>query len=220
MSQNCSLKKTIKNLLIIGDSYSTFEGYIPEGYHPFYPIHKNSRVDKVTDTWWHKFVTETEANLVRNDSWSGSTVCYTGRNSPEYGYRSSFVNRFHLMKKEDFFKKNEIDTVLIFGGTNDSWLDTTPKGEEMLEGWTEESLYSTLPAISYLIAKLKEEIPDGNIIFIINTELDERIVNAIKSASEHFGTSYVELHDFDKVEGHPTPVGMANICNQILKAIN
>ena len=219
MSKNSTLNKAIENMLIIGDSISTFEGYIPEGYRPYYPIHQNSRVDSVADTWWHKLTVKIGANLVRNDSWSGSTVCYTGRNSPEYGYRSSFVNRLHLMIKEDFFNKNKIDTVLVFGGTNDSWLETTPKGEEMLEGWREEDLYSTLPAISYLIATLKNQLPDGNIIFIINTELDERIVKAIKSASERFGTSYIELENIDKEFDHPTVSGMAEIYEQVYNAV-
>lgn len=214
-----TLKQPIKNFLIIGDSYSTFKGYIPEGYAVYYSSEFGTNVRCVENTWWHKFVKETATNLVLNDSWSGSTVCYTGRETPEYGYRSSFVNRFHLMKKDEFFKKNEIDTVLVFGGTNDSWLVTTPKGEEMLGDWSEENLYSTLPAISYLIAKLKEELPSGNIIFIINTELDERIVGAIKHASEHFGTSYLELTDIDKESGHPTILGMQQICDQLVDAI-
>ena len=123
------------------------------------------------------------------------------------------------MKKDDFFKKNEIDTVFVFGGTNDSWLDTTPKGEEMLDGWCEDDLYSTLPAISYLIAKLKEELPYGNVVFIINTELDEKIVKAIKRSSEKFGTSYIELSDIDKESDHPTVLGMEQIYNQVKSAI-
>ena len=219
MSSSVKLNKPIKNILIMGDSYSTFKGYNPEGYATYYPNNANARVYELRDTWWSKFIEKTSANLILNDSWSGSTVCYTGRNSPEYGYRSSFVNRLHLMIKDGFFEKNEIDTVLIFGCTNDSWLSTTPKGEEMLEGWQEEDLYSTLPAVSYLIHKYKEVLPEANIIFIINTGLQENIVNAIKSASEHFGTSYVTLRDIDKENGHPTVLGMAQICEQVYDAV-
>ena len=219
MKSTVKLKKAIKNFIIIGDSYSTFEGYNPEGYAFYYSSKAGTDVRCAENTWWHKFVKSTGTNLVLNDSWSGSTVCYTGRISPEYAYRSSFVNRFHLMKKDGFFKKNKIDTVFVFGGTNDSWLDTTPKGEEILDGWCEDDLYSTLPAISYLIAGLKEEVPSGNIIFIINTELDERIVKAIKRSSEKFGTSYIELSDIDKENGHPTVLGMEQICNQVISAI-
>ena len=212
-----SIKK-INNFMIIGDSYSTFRGHIPEGYAVYYYENAGTDVFKVENTWWHRFKTETGANLVLNDSWSGSTVCYTGRQSPEYGYRSSFVNRMHLMIKDNYFKKNNIDTVFIFGATNDSWLDTTPKGEPQLSDWKEEDLYSTLPAIAYMLHELKKELPDGNIIYIINTDLQQKIVDAIKEASEKFGTSYIELHDIDKMSGHPTTKGMAQICEQVKAA--
>ena len=119
------------------------------------------------------------------------------------------------MIKDDFFRKNNIDTVFIFGGTNDSWLDETPKGELRFSDWKEEDLYSTLPAISYMISKLKEELQGGNVIFIINTELDPRISEAVKLSTERFGTTYVELENIDKFSGHPTVKGMKEICEQV-----
>ncbi len=209
----------MKNILIIGDSYSTFEGYNPEGYEMYYDGTRGTNLKSVDETWWHRFVEKTGVNLVLNDSWSGSTVCYTGRRDPEYAYRSSFVNRMHLMQKDNFFKKNEIDTVFIFGTTNDSWLETTPLGEPKFDNITEEDLYSTLPAVCHMIKTLKEELPSGKIVFIINTELDEKIVATIKTASEHFGTSYIELENIDKIDGHPTVQGMGEICDQVIAAM-
>ena len=68
------------NVLIFGDSYSTFEAWIPEGNASYYPPTTESRpmIDDVKDTWWHSLITETNSNLVLNESWSGSTVGYTG----------------------------------------------------------------------------------------------------------------------------------------------
>ena len=218
MGNTVKLIRPIKNFMIIGDSYSTFKGYIPDGYAPYYTGESGTDLKSVTETWWYKYREATGANLVLNNSWSGSTVCYTGRVSPEYGYRSSFVNRMHLLLKEDFFRNNNIDTIFIFGGTNDSWLDTTPKGELMLDGWREEDLYSTLPAIAYMVATLKEKLPDVNIIFLINTDLKSEISEAIITASRHFGTSYIAFRPFDKIEGHPTIKGMSEICEQIIEA--
>ena len=219
MNHTVKLNKPIKNVLIIGDSYSTFKGYIPKDYGPYYTGEWGTDLTKVEETWWHRFVARTGANLVLNDSWSGSTVCYTGRVSPEFAYRSSFIHRMHLMIKDGFFEREKIDTVLIFGATNDSWLETTPKGEIQLSDWTEEDLYSTLPAIGYMIAKLKEILPDGNIIYMINTELLPCINEAVKVASDHFGTSYLEFDYIDKTDGHPTVKGMADICDQLMEAI-
>ena len=67
--------------------------------------------------------------------------------------------------------------------------------------------------------KMREELPCGNVVFIINTGLDERISSAIKTASEHFGTRYIELSDIDKMSGHPTVKGMAQIAEQVSKYI-
>lgn len=209
----------MKNIVIIGDSYSTFMGANPEENEVYYDCIRETDVKSKEDTWWHKFVTKTGANLVLNDSWSGATVCYTGRRTPEYAFRSSFVNRMHILLKEDFFKKNNIDTVFIFGATNDSWLETTPLGEPKFEDWREDDLYSTLPAISYMISTLKKELTEGKIYFIINTELDEKIGETIKEASERFGTAYIELKNIDKTEGHPTAKGMTEICEQVISQL-
>lgn len=219
MEKKIALKHDIKNVLIIGDSYSTFKGFIPEGFAVYYTGAGECGITSATDCWWHKFGEKTGATVVRNDSWSGSTVCYTGRETPEYAYNSSFVNRMHKLIDEGFFENKKIDTVLIFGGTNDSWLETTPKGEIQLSDWREEDLYFSLPAICYMASRLRAVLPEGNVIFIINTELDERISGAIKLACEHFGTDYVALSDIDKKNGHPTPRGMTEICEQLIAAI-
>ena len=67
-------------MLIFGDSYSTFESYIPEGYVTWYSEGEKPYTDvtKVTETWWHQVVSEIDADLIQNNSWSGSTIGYTG----------------------------------------------------------------------------------------------------------------------------------------------
>ena len=41
----------MKNILIFGDSYSTFKEYIPNGYAVYYP---NLDIQKVEQTWWNQ----------------------------------------------------------------------------------------------------------------------------------------------------------------------
>ena len=65
----------MENVLIYGDSYSTFKGYIAEGNIHYYPRLDLTRVE---ETWWHRLITEKGYNLIENNSWSGSTVGYTG----------------------------------------------------------------------------------------------------------------------------------------------
>ncbi|MBR5298784.1 MAG: hypothetical protein IKU36_00885 [Bacteroidales bacterium] len=60
-----------KTLSILGDSISTFSGYIPEGNVTYYP---SGTVQYVSDTWWYKFMTALGMTLNTNNSWSGSKV--------------------------------------------------------------------------------------------------------------------------------------------------
>ena len=62
-----------KTVSILGDSISTFEGYIPEGYLAYYPGN-DMTLDDVNDTWWMKMLQNTGMELLVNGSWSGSLV--------------------------------------------------------------------------------------------------------------------------------------------------
>ena len=63
-----------KKLSILGDSVSTFSGYIPEGNETYYP---SGTVTSVSDTWWYKLYTALGMVLDTNNSWSGSRVTTT-----------------------------------------------------------------------------------------------------------------------------------------------
>ena len=99
-------KYNLGNLLILGDSYSTFEGYIPSGYAPWYINGSNSQETDVTNvgqTWWTLLCENSIINLLRNDSWSGTTICNTTYG--ENGSRSSFITRFDNLVANGYFKK-------------------------------------------------------------------------------------------------------------------
>lgn len=60
-----------KKISILGDSISTFNGYIPSGYAAFYPTGDITSVEK---TWWYQLINENGMELIKNASWSGSSV--------------------------------------------------------------------------------------------------------------------------------------------------
>ena len=143
------------NVLLLGDSYTTFKGYIPNGYAVYYSDSEKSETDVLTveETWWHQVLSKTESNLVENNSWSGATICNTGYNGADFTDRS-FITRLDNFINDGFFEKNKIDTVLVLGATNDSW-SNAPIGDALkYEGWTKEDLYSFLPAMGYLATRL------------------------------------------------------------------
>ncbi len=212
-----NLRKPVKNIMIFGDSYSTFAGYIPQGYAIYYSENDRPETDvrHVEETWWHRVCTDLSLNLIRNDSWSGSTLCNTGYNG-DCSRTNSFIYRMETLEAENFFRENEIDTVFIFGCTNDSWANA-PLGESKFGDWSREDLFSVCPAIGYFIGKLKEILPESNIIFLINTDIKPQIGEAVKTASKHFGTSCISLEYIDKRSGHPTVQGMKDIAEQVEK---
>ena len=208
---------SLGNVLIIGDSYSTFKGYIPEGNETYYTDdNPDIEVKKVEWTWWYPLLEETNSHLVLNDSWSGTTVCHTGYHG-DCSEICSFIFRTERLIKNGFFEENKIDTVFIFGGTNDSWANS-PIGDLQFENWSKEDLFSFGPAICYLVDRIKNLLPNAQIILVSNCGLKEEITAIIKDTSKHYGTKLVELHDIDKIYDHPTIKGMAEIKKQVLES--
>ena len=211
----------IKNAVIFGDSYSTFKGYIPEGYYVYYSDSDESGTDvrRVTETWWHQVMSALDATLVQNNSWSGSPIGYTCYENSDCSESSSFIYRFNCLVEAGFFKNNDIDTVFIFGGTNDNWCGA-PLGELMFSGWKREDLYSVRPAITHFLSRVKEELPEANIVCIINTELKDEVTDCFLQACGRYGIHALPLADIDKENGHPTVKGMSQISAQVLDFIS
>ena len=215
------MKHSVKNIMIIGDSYSTFEGYIPEGYATYYSAEETEKTDvrRVEETWWHRLCSEMGLKLVLNDSWSGSPIAYRGHNGKDCSHDSSFIYRFDKMVSDKFFEDNDVDTILIFGGTNDSWAGA-PLGEVKYDNVTTEELFTVLPAITHFAARLAKDASDKNVIFIINTGLKPEIEEAIVLSCKRYGLESIKLSDIDKRCGHPTIKGMEQISEQVALFLN
>ncbi len=208
----------MKRAMIFGDSYSTFEGYIPDGYAIYYtkiPQIEGIDVDDASQCWWHLLKEDLGFEIVKNDSWSGSTICYTGYNG-DCSATSSFITRLEKYIAEDFFKKNDIDTVFVLGGTNDSWA-ASPIGEVDDSG--DGALFSVRPAIRFFMRRLREAF-DGRVVVIINTELKEEITECLASEGAAIGGVVVRLSDINKISGHPDVIGMRQIYEQVKAAIS
>ena len=67
-----------------------------------------------------------------------------------------------------------------------------------------------------MIKRSKEALPDAKIYWLINTELGEAIPQGIREACRHYGIEYIDFEHIEKIEGHPTPVGMTEIKNTIM----
>lgn len=209
------------NVIIFGDSYSTFNGYVPEGYPAWYSGNGRAQTDlkEVSQTWWHQVMQEKNLNLVLNNSWSGSTIGNRGYNNADCSKSSSFIYRLNQLKEAGFFAENKIDTAFVFGGTNDSWANA-PLGEEKYGDWSDEDLFFVLPAICYFLNSLKETLPQAKIYCLINTNLKPEIASCMENACAKYGITPIKFEKIDKNSGHPTIQGMKDIKNGVLSVLN
>jgi hypothetical protein len=70
------------------------------------------------------------------------------------------------------------------------------------------------------MSRLKNENPDAKLVFIANCDIKPEIVDCMKNAAKRLGVSLVELSGIEKQKGHPTPEGMKQILEQVIKAFN
>ena len=215
---SCGIKKSdvkLGNIMILGDSYSTFEGCIPEGYPSYYS--KKSVDFGVTSqkrTWWGRLLQKTDSHLVLNSSYSGSTVCHTGYGGADAS-AYSFLGRMQALRAQGFFEENSIDTLIIYGGLNDYWAGA-PRGEIRYEEFADADAYSVYPAFIMLFTCAREALPNARIIFILEEYLDEEMKASLREICSHLGIETVETQGISKSSGHPDKQGMAQIADRII----
>lgn len=197
---------------ILGDSYSTFGGHVtPDWNFSWYDGNdggdraQHNDVKTVDQTWWSLLIKEQGYRLEKNNSFSGSTVCYTGYGKNDYSDRA-FITRMCNLGNPDI--------ILIFGGTNDSWAKS-PVGSYQHEGWTRRDLYAFRPAFCYMIHYLKQNYPNARIVNICNSELSAEVTETEQTVCTYYGVTNVLLHDIEKQYGHPSIAGMRAICDQV-----
>lgn len=210
-----------KNAMIIGDSYSTFRGYVPAGYEVYYAeeIIRETDLTQVSQTWWYQVMEKTGLRLILNDSWCGAPIGYTGYDGEDCSRTSSFIHRLRQLKEEGFFCKNEIHTVFAFGGTNDSWADA-PLGAVQWADFAEKDLYFVLPAICCFFRELREALPRAEIYCLINSGLKSEITQCMSECCEKYAMIPVTFGYVEKMGDHPTIEGMKTIAHTVTEAIN
>ena len=226
-----------KRISIIGDSISTFEGYNPQGFNLFYNEEKKhqSCVENVSDTWWQMLIDFLGAELLVNNSWSGSRVTkLPGRNElfPS-GCSDERTNGLHLGIKKP-------DVILIYIGTNDWAYGALTGGEtRIIEGDINELFYQ---AYHGMIDKVKKNYPQAEIFcFTLSSTFMssnpkfsfphkhggthiEVYNNIIKQVASSSGCRLVDLYSYripyDALDGsHPNRQGMLTLAIETIRSM-
>lgn len=141
----------MKNISIIGDSISTYEGYNPLGYAVYYEadIIEENDMSTVQDTWWAQVIQEFGMKLCVNNSYSGSKV--TGAGFPS-ACSDERLSNLHT----DACKP---DVIMIYMGFNDFGNGVRVKSRMLQKYYLcFESAYQ------YMLEKLKYFYPSADII--------------------------------------------------------
>ena len=195
------------SISILGDSYSTFAGYIePDTNKAWYPRPqmKNDCL-KVEQTWWHLLANKMGYRLCQNNSFSGATICNTGYGKNDYSDRS-YVTRMTNLGSPDI--------IFIFGGTNDAWAKS-PMGEYKYQDWKKEDLYQYRPAMAYMLDYLQKRYINVKFYFILNNNLSEELTTSSIEICKHYNIDCIQLNDIHKQADHPSTQGMQQIADQI-----
>ncbi len=202
-----------KSVSVLGDSYSTYEGFItPKTNLTWYHAKTNkgqTDVNDVKQMWWHRLITANGWKLCVNNSYSGSTICNTGYRKEDYSDRS-FITRMDDLGCPDI--------IFIFGATNDSWAGS-PIGEYCYDAFYDADLYSFRPAMALLLSHITDRYPSTDIYFILNDGLKDEINTSVTEICRHYGVTCIRLEGISKKSGHPTIKGQAQIAEQITKAL-
>lgn len=196
----------LRRVGILGDSISTFSGYIASGYGPYYP---KGDVSTVKDTYWYKLIYDKmpHATLDVNSSYAGTRVT----TDPKYpGY--DFVSRCLDFK--------DPDVIIIHGGTNDS------NNGVILGSYDYDSDIESLnpdyfrQAYIKLIRIIRDKYEGANIICVIGDRLGSGYASSIMEIAGHFGLPCVNFQNdgenIPKVSGsHPTAAGFDYMAGKI-----
>lgn len=227
---------------VIGDSISTFAGYIPveDGFNkthrPRYP--QDNLLTDVNETWWMQTIMELGGKLGINDSWAGSMVFnnVTAEVSGDNGTKASISSPTRI---QNLGANGTPDVIMLYGGTNDfrqgKKLGTFDPDTAPTEPDLTTLVWDTV-ADAYVatIMRLQYYYPDAMIIALLpayNVDKDEATTDKYDAVfakiCEHYGIPYADMrtcglknstdHLPDKI--HPNATGMDFMTKAVLKLL-
>ena len=207
---------------ILGDSYSSYEGYVHPDSNDVYPYH-NIGLTGVEQMWWAQVADSTGWILERNNSFSGALMC-------NYDYVDYYGQYSFIHRMDDL---GHPDVIFIFGATNDACAhdDDGPivsLGDYIYSDWTEEQLCDFRPALAYLFNHLKTRYPKAKLYFLLDMNLGTggvtearraEFLSSIHRITHHYDVDCIDLTGIHKSQWHPNAEGHKDIANQVLDYI-
>ena len=178
-----------KKIGIIGDSISTYNGYIPTGYSPFYPANNVTSVDL---TWWKQLINNTGMKLCVNASWSGSTI--SGNQDDTTGSIGCSDARVNALTASN---GDVPDIIIVYIGINDFGKNNgivcgNYRGKTSIS--QDRNVTSISDAFGILLSKLQTKYPKAQIF--VSRVMPERYAG---SMAESHAAGFPNINPNDNV---------------------
>ena len=194
-----------KKFAVIGDSISTYQDYIPEGYACFYP-YPTADVNDVNQTWWMQAVNKLGAGMFINNSYSGSCVGTTGTSSSQHDVRLAKL----------VINGQTPDVIIIYMGSNDC---ASP--------YVSDNDFTK--AYKVMLDKVQKLCPDAEIVLCTlpksNLYTEENRIKyneIIEDYAKEYNLKLINLKNVDITNhlvdsAHPKKSGMTVVADRVVK---
>ncbi|MBD5504968.1 MAG: SGNH/GDSL hydrolase family protein [Lachnospiraceae bacterium] len=142
---------------ILGDSISTYDGWIPEGFGVFYPF--DGELTNVSQTWWKSLIDDTGMELCANNSSSGSTCSGDSLSIDDPMFGCSDGRLSLLVGSQGRLP----DVIVIYMGTNDLLNGVPIGGNDGTKLVEEGNVENFSDAYCLMLDKLASQYPTAQI---------------------------------------------------------
>ncbi len=220
-----------KYISILGDSISTYEGYLPSGYESYYSRHDASYtgIYGYRETWWGRVIFELGARLLVNNSYSGSCVCLP-RGGDDAFCASGRARTSLLACGED-----APDHIIVYMGTNDRGAGFNLTSDDACDLSAFENAYRTMlrrvrenypSAVIHCCTLPITTVPSDPSFVFESTAFGARspsFCKMIRTVALSEGCSLIDLTSGSPVETldglHPNYNGMMTLAERVLIAL-
>lgn len=197
-----------RRVSIIGDSISSYTGYVPDGYPASGYPNAARGVESVEDCWWMKVIRASGAALEVNASWNGSCAsnARSGRGYPDFYDRRNALGNPEL--------------ILVALGTNDSeYFEHVALGEyDFTSAYTSLSEATFRTAYIKGVKALQANYPSAEIV-LVTLKMGDGYAESIQTIGKKLGLRVIdarEYHCTPSTDVHPDVIGMRQIASAVL----
>ena len=187
--KDVQLRNALSNvaLSIIGDSISTYKGYIPWGNPQYTGENTTYGITSVNQTWWKMFADEVGIKRIQDMSQSGGMATKRSGSSGSYAYQS-FYERALLLEKCCGF-------VIVALGANDSGNSVALGDYDYNTAISSLSDTQFRPAFIRGIKQIQQTNPNAKIL-IFSTTSSTDYAESERTIAEHYGLMYLNMRDY------------------------